>query len=98
MSPGDISFLHGLYPLREGREIYVISNGERIKLSPLQASLIAQSWLDALGGAYIAGEHSPQIADNLPKVATHARSGSISTLSVVTPARLSKDDEQPKRG
>lgn len=49
-----ISLIRGLHPIREGHNIFVEVEGQRFKLSPMQASLIAQAWLAAVGGAYVA--------------------------------------------
>lgn len=53
------TFFHSLHPIREGCDIYVLINGERVKLSPLQASVIARAWFDAVSGAYIAQPFIP---------------------------------------
>jgi hypothetical protein len=49
-----ISLIRGLHPIREGRNIFVEVEGQRFELSPMQASLIAQAWLAAVGGAFVA--------------------------------------------
>lgn len=41
------------YPTREGRDIYVATNGGRIKLSFFEASQILQAWASAVGGALV---------------------------------------------
>jgi hypothetical protein len=45
------ALIRSLQPIREGNDIYVEVNGERLKLSPMQASLILQAWAAAVGGA-----------------------------------------------
>lgn len=45
--------MHKLFPRRDGADIYACLGGECVKLSPLQAHVIAQSWANAIGGAYI---------------------------------------------
>ncbi len=52
-----ISLIRGLHPIREGRNIFVEVEGQRFELSPIQASLIAQAWLAAVGGAFVAINH-----------------------------------------
>ncbi|KAB2733644.1 hypothetical protein [Brucella intermedia] len=49
-----ISLIRGLHPIREGRNIFVEVEGQRVELSPMQASLIAQAWGAAVGGALVA--------------------------------------------
>lgn len=53
----ETTFIRGLYPIREGRDIFVERDGVRIKLAPLQASLLAQAWLAAISGAYVANKN-----------------------------------------
>ncbi len=45
--------LRHLHPIREGQGIYVEVDGKRIRLSPMQANLILQSWAEAVGGAMV---------------------------------------------
>lgn len=59
-----ISLIRGLHPVREGRNIFVEVEGQRFELSSMQASLIAQAWLAAVGGAFVASSVETERLDN----------------------------------
>ncbi|WP_139975334.1 hypothetical protein [Ochrobactrum sp. CGA5] len=62
-----ISLIRGLQPIREGRNIFVEVEGQRFELSPMQASLIAQGWLAAVGGAFVASSVEAERLCNDPR-------------------------------
>lgn len=55
VSHRDISAaIRDLQPIRRGDEIFITINGAEVKLSPMQANLIIRTWVEAVGGAYVA--------------------------------------------
>jgi len=46
--------IRDLQPIRRGSEIFITLNGEEMKLSPMQAQLIMQAWVEVVGGAFVA--------------------------------------------
>lgn len=48
--------IRDLQPIRRGDEIYITLNGEEMELSPMQAQLIMQAWVEVVGGAFVAAK------------------------------------------
>lgn len=49
-----MSDISAFFPIRRGAKIFVRSGDKEIELNPLEASVLAQRWQEAVSGAYVA--------------------------------------------